>query len=52
MKYFTDTDSVDQDTFSEVLEFAQKEKAMDIIALLLDYRNKHNEMDLFSKYDF
>ena len=52
VKYFTDTDSIEQQGLSEILEYAQEKKAMEIIALLLDYRNKHKEMDHFSKYDF
>ena len=52
VKYFTDTDSIEQQELSEILEYAQQKKAMDIIALLLDYRNKHKEIDHFSKYDF
>ncbi len=51
VKYFTDTDSIEQQGLSEILEYAQEKKAMEIIALLLDYR-KHKEMDHFSKYDF
>ena len=52
VKYFTDTDSIEQQELSEILEYAQQKRAMDIIALLLDYRNKHKEIDHFSKYDF
>ena len=50
MKYFTDRDRMNTEEFNDILEYAQKKKAMEIVALLLEYRNRRGEMDLFDKY--
>ncbi len=49
--YFTHFNLIDMVHFHEILEYAQKKKAMEVVALLLEYRNKLDvEIDLFDKY--
>ncbi|MBQ6582753.1 MAG: hypothetical protein IJH77_02870, partial [Mogibacterium sp.] len=48
--YYTDHDVLAMDQYHEVLEYAQKKKAMEIVALLLEYRSRHDEIDVFDKY--
>ena len=51
VKYFTDNEVLRDDVFNEVLEYAQKKKTMEIVAILLDYRNKRGSIDAFSRYE-
>ncbi len=49
--YFTSFHLIELKYFYEILEYAQKKKAMEPVALLLEYRNKmEEEADLFDKY--
>ena len=40
------------DDFHDVLEYAQRKKRMEIVALLLEYRSAHEDevQDVFDKY--
>ena len=51
VKFFTERDMLEDSVFYEVLEYAQKKKAMEIVAVLLDHRNSRTDMDEFSRYD-
>ena len=50
VKYFTDNDEIRMADFNEILEYAQKKKTMEIVALLLEYHSRHDEEDIFDKY--
>ena len=51
VKYFTDHSALSAAEYYEILEYAQKRKAMEIVALLLDHRNARDDLDNTSKYD-
>ena len=51
LKFFTEMGMLEDSVFYEVLEYAQKRKAMEIVALLLDHRNSRTDMDEFSRYE-
>ena len=51
VKFFTEKDMLEDSVFYEVLEYAQRKKAMEIVAVLLDHRNSRTDMDEFSRYD-
>lgn len=48
--YFTKFSLIEQKDFNRVLEYAQRQKAMEAVAILLEYRNSQKEEDLFDKY--
>ena len=50
MSYLTAERLIPADQFAEVLEYAQKEKKMEIVAILLEYRNSWGGDDVFEKY--
>lgn len=50
MSYLTGNGLIPADRFAEVLEYAQKEKKMEIVAILLEYRNSWVGDDILEKY--
>lgn len=51
MRYFTARRLIGRADFERVLEKAQKSRAMEIVALLLDYRAGGFAGDAFDKFD-
>ena len=52
VRYFTEKRMIGQEDHARVLEKAQRSRAMEIVALLLDYRGSGLEDEnIFDKYD-
>ena len=51
VRFFTENALIDRESYLAALEKAQTARAMEIVALLLDYGKNLSSEDMFDKYD-